>query len=285
MKEDLTEDKNEQEIEAYDNLEENLMDINLKIVAEIANDEYYLVEKTTRRLTHKLEKMKISKYKGEFLKYHNWSNQFLTYTDGLDDVTKRAYLIDALEDKAKEFVKDLIDSEADYEELWNKLKRYFGNKKYIQDDVIKSFFQLEGPTEDSESVYDNFVSSRNRGARILQLNLETSQLLAALYVLGLPTTLRIELEQRISNDNNIKEKRKYTHEDLESIILEMVRIKSIAKGVQSATKIRTMVSVVDIDKHKEVKTLNNHQSVKDQKIKMMKEAHTQTTKNTFVLRK
>ena len=66
MKEDLTEDKNEQEIEAYDNLEENLMDINLKIVAEIANDEYYLVEKTTRRLTHKLEKMKISKIRENF---------------------------------------------------------------------------------------------------------------------------------------------------------------------------------------------------------------------------
>ena len=67
---------------------------------------------------------------------------------------------------------------------------------------------MESPTEDSESVYDNFVSSRNRGARILQLNLETSQLLAALYVLKLPTTLRTELEQRISNDNNIKGKRK-----------------------------------------------------------------------------
>ena len=99
MKEDLTEDKNEQE--AYDKLEEKLMDINLKIVAEIANDEYYLVEKTTRKLTHKLEKMKISKNRGEFAQFHNWSSQFLTYTDGVDDITKRAYLIDALEGKAQ----------------------------------------------------------------------------------------------------------------------------------------------------------------------------------------
>ena len=42
-------------------------------------------------------------------------------------------MIDTLEDKAKEFVKDLIDSEADYEEIWNKLKRYFENKRYIPD--------------------------------------------------------------------------------------------------------------------------------------------------------
>ena len=48
--------------------------------------------------------MKISKYTGEFAHFHNWSSQFLTYTDGLVDVTKRAYLVDALEDKAKEFV-------------------------------------------------------------------------------------------------------------------------------------------------------------------------------------
>ena len=140
MKEDLTEDKNEQEIEAYDNLEENLMDINLKIVAEIANDEYYLVEKTTRRLTHKLEKMKISKYRGEFAQFHNWSSQFLTYTDGLDDITKRAYLIDALEGKAQEFIGDLVESEAEYDEFWKRIKGYFGNKRYVQDDTINAFF-------------------------------------------------------------------------------------------------------------------------------------------------
>ena len=46
---------------------------------------------------------------------------------------------------------------------------------------------------------------------------------------------REELEQRNSNDNTIKDKRKYTYEDLESIVLEMVRIKNIAKGVQNET--------------------------------------------------
>ena len=61
MKDELNADKNENEINAYDTLEEKLMDIDLKIVAEIANDEYYLVEKTARKFTHKLEKMKISK--------------------------------------------------------------------------------------------------------------------------------------------------------------------------------------------------------------------------------
>ena len=126
---ELLDDNNEQEQEVYQDLDEKLKDINLKIVAEIVNDDYFFIEKETRMLTYKLDEIKIGKYKGEFLKYHNWSNQFLTYTDGLDDVTKRAYLIDALEDKAKEFVKDLIDSEADYEELWNKSKKYFGNKK------------------------------------------------------------------------------------------------------------------------------------------------------------
>ena len=107
-------------------------------------------------------------------------------------------MIDALEDKAKEFVSDLIESEAKYEEIWNKLKQYFGNKRFIQDGVIDSLLQLETPTEDSESLFDNFVSSRNRGTGILQLDLNMSQLLVAIYVLQLPTTIRSELEQRIS---------------------------------------------------------------------------------------
>ena len=47
MKEDLDGDKSEQEVDAYDKLEKKLLDINLKIVAEIANDKYYLIEKTT----------------------------------------------------------------------------------------------------------------------------------------------------------------------------------------------------------------------------------------------
>ena len=101
MKSDLLEDYNEKEIEAYEDLDEKIRDAALKIVSEISRDDYYLVEKTKRILTHKLEKMKISKYRGEFSEFHNWSNQFLTFTDGLDNITKRVYLIDTLEGKAK----------------------------------------------------------------------------------------------------------------------------------------------------------------------------------------
>ena len=50
MKEELDADKNEEEIDAYDRLEEKIMDINLKIVAEIPDNEYYLVEKTAKKL-------------------------------------------------------------------------------------------------------------------------------------------------------------------------------------------------------------------------------------------
>ena len=71
--------------------------------------------------------MKINKYLGDFAHLHNWISQFLIYTEELDDVTKRAYLVDALGDKAEEFVGDLIQSEADFEKLWKRLKGYVEN--------------------------------------------------------------------------------------------------------------------------------------------------------------
>ena len=65
MKTELLNDYDEQEQEVYQDFDEKLRDINLKIVAEIANDDYFLVEKETRMLTYKLDKIQISKYKGE----------------------------------------------------------------------------------------------------------------------------------------------------------------------------------------------------------------------------
>ena len=62
--------------------------------------------------------MKINKFSGNFNEFQNWASQFLTYTDSLDKITKRAYLVDALEGKALKFVGDLIQSESDFDELW-----------------------------------------------------------------------------------------------------------------------------------------------------------------------
>ena len=241
MKEQLDAAKNEEEIDAYDILEEKLMDINLKIVGEIANDEYYLVEKTTRKLTHKLEKMKISKYTGEFSHFHNWSSQFLTYTDGLDDVTKRAYLVDALEGKAEEFVGDLIESEAEFDELWKRLKGYFGNKRYVKEDAINAIFHLESPTDDADSLFSNFTASKNNSTKVNLLDLQTEELLAAVYVRQLPPKIRTELEQRISNSNSIKDKAKYTFEDIEPLVLEMIGHQGRKKN---PTKVRASVALV-----------------------------------------
>ena len=64
-------------------------------------------------------------------------------------MAKRAYLVDALVDKAKEFVGDLIQSEADFNELWRRLTRYFGNKRYVKKEAINAIFSLESPTEDN----------------------------------------------------------------------------------------------------------------------------------------
>ena len=115
----------------------------------------------------------------------------MTYTDGLDNATKRAYLVDALEDKAKEFVGDLIQSEADFDELWKRLKGYYGNKKYIKEEAINAIFQLESPTEDHESLFSNFTTSKNNSTKINLLDLQTDELLAAVYVRQLPTEIRL----------------------------------------------------------------------------------------------
>ena len=85
MKSDLLEDYNEQEVEAYEDLDEKIRDAALKIVSEISRDDYYLDQRTKRLLGYKLEKINISKYREEFSEFHNWSSQFLTYTDGLDN--------------------------------------------------------------------------------------------------------------------------------------------------------------------------------------------------------
>ena len=61
-KEDLNKYKNEEEINDHDTLEDKLREINVRVKAEIANDEFYLVEKMERKFTHKLEKMKITKF-------------------------------------------------------------------------------------------------------------------------------------------------------------------------------------------------------------------------------
>ena len=49
-KEELSGDKNEEKMNVYDTLEEKLNDIDLKINSEIANDEYYLVEKIAKKV-------------------------------------------------------------------------------------------------------------------------------------------------------------------------------------------------------------------------------------------
>ena len=50
MKSDLLEDYNEQEIEAYEDLDEKIRDAALKIVSEISRDDYYLDQRTKRLL-------------------------------------------------------------------------------------------------------------------------------------------------------------------------------------------------------------------------------------------
>ena len=72
---------------------------------------------------------KINKYLGDFAHLHIWLNQFLTDTESLDDVTKRSYLVEALGDKAEEFIGDLAQSEADFEKIWKRLERYLENMR------------------------------------------------------------------------------------------------------------------------------------------------------------
>ena len=53
----------------------------------------------------------------------------MTYTERLDDVIKRACLVEASGDKAEEFIGDLTQSEADFEKLWKRLERYLENMR------------------------------------------------------------------------------------------------------------------------------------------------------------
>ena len=91
---------------------------------------------------------------------------------------------------------------------------------------------MESPSDDADSLFNNFVASKNNSTKVALLDLQTEQLLAAIYVRKLPQDTRTELEQKINNTNSILDKSKYTFEDIEPLVLEMIRVRGRKKRFQ-----------------------------------------------------
>ena len=91
-------------------------------------------------------------------------------------------------------------------------------------------------------MFSNFTTSKNNSTKITLLDLQTDELLAAVYVRQLPSKIRTELEQRISNAASIKDKAKYSFEDLEPLVLEMIGNQGRKRN---PTKVRASLALIN----------------------------------------
>ena len=174
----------------------------------------------------KITKIDVPDYYGDYVRYKPWKAEFLSLTYMLDERTQRLYLVKHLKGKAYEYVENLIDLGGTLEALWKQLDNHFGNKHHIIDAVIKAYFELESPEEDINKFEKFYIQSKNRVANLLDIDHSPEELLAAHFMIKIPSTYRSEIEQKLSNTKADRvDETKYTFDDLNLLVEEFIRIK------------------------------------------------------------
>ena len=195
----------------------------------------------------KLAKIDIPNFFGGQQPYKLWRAQFNLLTQGYDETSRKMYLIEKLKGEAYRWVEDLILIEAPLADLWKALDDHFGNDKNIIDSTIRSFFVLERPTEEINKFEEHFIQSKNKGASILTLGHSTDELIAAYWMLQIPSKYRIEIERSLASTASKRESpHKYTFSDLTPMVEEVIRIhRNSASGTQEIP-----VKAVEVEAYK-----------------------------------
>ena len=217
----------EGEMVEYVDLEWKLKEIVVRSTAAILKLKDTCEEiKPATAVAGKITKIEVPDYYGDYVRYKPWKAEFLSLTNTFDEVTRRIYLVKHLKGKAYEYVEDLIDQGGSLDALWKQLDNHFGNKHHIIDAAIKAYFELEEPEEDINKFEEFYIQSKNRGANLLDLKHKPEELLAAYFMLKIPTIYRSEIEQKLNNTKAARvDETKYTFEDLNPLIEEFIRIK------------------------------------------------------------
>ena len=245
-----SEEGEEDEQEEITQLQEAAQKLLLKITTTILDAEELLRDaKKPMMATGKLTKIEIPKFYGDYLQYRTWQVKFLLVTSGCDEPTMRIYLIEALKDKAYEYVEDLIIQNASLEKILEQLETHFGNEHYIIDESIKSYFELPKPEENVESFETFFIQSKNRAANLITLGHSPEQLLAAYFMLQIPGKYRSELEKKLSQSKEDRdEETKYTFAQLAPLVEEFTRIMKISnkKETKETTEAKSLIANTNV---------------------------------------
>ena len=164
------------------------------------------------------EKMKLPPYKGGFVEFRTFANQFKTFCEGLGEAQKKFQLVNALEGKARDHVQGLIDEDRNFKTIWDELESEFGDEKRLINATISNFFNIPKPNDNITELESHFTQIKNKCSNVLALGLTVEQLLTHYYLINVPGQFRTELEVRLD-----KTKNSHSFSELSTAVKEITR--------------------------------------------------------------
>ena len=163
-------------------------------------------------------RMSIPDFWGTFGEWNNFSSTFGTLTEHSGKKNKRIRLLEAVKGEARVQIEDLIDEGADFQAMWDELESVYGDPRNQTDSLITRLFSIEQPKDDNNELKSHFNTFKNRSSNIVSLKLSTENLLAAYYMLQIPTKLRSNIEAEFEADHT-----KFTFKEIAPIIKRLCR--------------------------------------------------------------
>ena len=185
----------------------------------------------------RLEKIKIPVFSGDLTRYQAWKDDFLSLTANVDPAALKAYLVNHLSGKAREWIQESVDMNHSYEQILKQLDAHFGDPKNVCDHTLRKCFGQKGLKElNVDKLHQFFSDNSNIAASVKSLGYTLEQILAKHFMLMLPGPYRSELERLLDKNDS------YTHDDLRPLVEQVARIYKNVDTEQSevvATKVVT----------------------------------------------